>query len=170
MKKFSHLKIKYFLYVVFSILFLYSCSKEDEDEISIISQTEIIQYNLTVSNSTNGRVRVSQGTFYYDSQVVPVIKGQLVTIEAWADEGYRFESWSNGETDEIINIISSLKRHCNKIASLTADNNSTIAKSSDIKIQIKSANEACPLNLAPTSSTTNSLAFGDALSIALLEA
>jgi hypothetical protein len=104
MNKFSHVKIKYFLYVVFSILFLYSCSKEDEDEISIISQTEIIQYNLTVSNSTNGRVRVSQGTFYYDSQVVPVIKGQLVTVEAWADEGYRFESWSNGETDEIITL------------------------------------------------------------------
>ena len=77
---------------------------------------------------------------------------------------------NSGETDEIINIISSLKRHCKKIASLTADNDSTIAKSSDIKIQIKSAKEACPLNLAPTSSTTNSLAFGDALSIALLEA
>ena len=77
---------------------------------------------------------------------------------------------NSGETDEIINIISSLKRHCKKIASLTGDNNSTIAKSSDIKIQIKSAKEACPLNLAPTSSTTNSLAFGDALSIALLEA
>ena len=77
---------------------------------------------------------------------------------------------NSGETDEIINIMSSLKRHCKKIASLTSNNTSTIAKSSGIKIQIKSLQEACPLNLAPTSSTTNSLAFGDALSIALLEA
>ena len=67
---------------------------------------------------------------------------------------------NSGETDEIINILSSL----------TSNNNSTIAKSADIKIELKSKKEACPLDLAPTSSTTNALAFGDALAIALLEA
>tara|TARA_B100001027_G_C16263347_1_gene330643 strand:- start:426 stop:1391 length:966 start_codon:yes stop_codon:yes gene_type:complete len=77
---------------------------------------------------------------------------------------------NSGETDEIINILSSLKRHAKEIVSLTSNNKSAIGKFADIKIQIKSKKEACPLDLAPTSSTTNALAFGDALAIALLEA
>ncbi len=77
---------------------------------------------------------------------------------------------NSGETDEIIYIIPSLKRHAKEVVSLTSNNKSTIAKSADIKIQLKSKKEACPLDLAPTSSTTNALAFGDALAIALLEA
>ena len=77
---------------------------------------------------------------------------------------------NSGETDEIINILSSLKRHAKEIASLTSNNNSSIANSADIKIQLKSNKEACPMDLAPTSSTTNALVFGDALAIALLEA
>ena len=77
---------------------------------------------------------------------------------------------NSGETDEIINILPSLKRHCKEVASLTSNNKSSIAKSADIKIQLKSKKEACPLNLAPTSSTTNAMVFGDALAIALLEA
>ena len=77
---------------------------------------------------------------------------------------------NSGETDEIINILPSLKRHTKKIVSISGNNKSKIAKSADIKIQLNSKKEACPLNLAPTSSTTNALVFGDALSIALLEA
>ena len=77
---------------------------------------------------------------------------------------------NSGETDEVISILSSLKRHAKEIVSLTSNNKSAIAKFADIKIQIKSKKEACPLDLAPTSSTTNALAFGDALAVALLEA
>jgi len=77
---------------------------------------------------------------------------------------------NSGETDEIINILVSLKRHAQKIVSISGDNKSKIAKSADIRIQLVSKKEACPLDLAPTSSTTNVLAFGDALAIALLEA
>ena len=76
---------------------------------------------------------------------------------------------NSGETDEIINIIPSLKRLSFKIASLTSNKKSTIARSSDIPIVINSEKEACPLNLAPTASTTSALVFGDALAIALLE-
>ena len=75
---------------------------------------------------------------------------------------------NSGETDEIINILPSLKRSSHKLASLTSNDKSSIALASDISIVIKSK-EACPLNLAPTSSTTSALAFGDALAIALLE-
>ena len=76
---------------------------------------------------------------------------------------------NSGETDEIINILPSLKRLSFKIASLTSNKKSTISKASDLSIVIKSHEEACPLDLAPTSSTTCALAFGDALAIALLE-
>lgn len=76
---------------------------------------------------------------------------------------------NSGETDEIINILPSLKRLSFKIASLTSNKKSTISKASDLPIMIKSYEEACPLDLAPTSSTTCALAFGDALAIALLE-
>ena len=75
---------------------------------------------------------------------------------------------NSGETDEIINILPSLKRSSYKLTSLTSNNKSSIASASDISIVIKSK-EACPLDLAPTSSTTSALAFGDALAIALLE-
>ncbi len=77
---------------------------------------------------------------------------------------------NSGETDEIINILTSVKRHAKKIVSISGNNKSKIAKSADIKIQLNSKKEACPLDLAPTSSTTNTLAFGDALAISLLEA
>jgi len=77
---------------------------------------------------------------------------------------------NSGETDEIINILASLKRHAKKIVSISGNNKSKIAKSADIKIELNSKKEACPLDLAPTSSTTNVLAFGDALAISLLEA
>ena len=75
---------------------------------------------------------------------------------------------NSGETDEIINILPSLKRSSYKLACLTSNDKSSIALASDISIVIKSK-EACPLDLAPTSSTTSALAFGDALAIALLE-
>ena len=57
---------------------------------------------------------------------------------------------NSGETDEIINILPSLKRHAKEIASLTCSNKSSIANLADIKIQLKSEKEACPLDLAPT--------------------
>ena len=76
---------------------------------------------------------------------------------------------NSGETDEIINIMPSIKRLSKLIASISSNQMSTMAKGSDIAIVIKSE-EACPLDLAPTSSTTAALAFGDALAIALLEA
>ena len=76
---------------------------------------------------------------------------------------------NSGETDEIINIMPSIKRLSKLIASVSSNQMSTMAKGSDLAIVIKSE-EACPLDLAPTSSTTAALAFGDALAIALLEA
>ena len=77
---------------------------------------------------------------------------------------------NSGETKEIIEILPALKRSTANIFTLTNNNQSTIAKAGKINLVINAEEEACPLNLAPTSSTTIALVFGDALAIALLEA
>ena len=77
---------------------------------------------------------------------------------------------NSGETKEIIEILPALKRSTSNIFTLTNSNQSTIAKAGKINLVINADEEACPLDLAPTSSTTIALVFGDALAIALLEA
>jgi arabinose-5-phosphate isomerase len=75
----------------------------------------------------------------------------------------------SGEANEFTSIIPILKRQNNKIIAITANSNSSLAKLSDIVLTIKIEKEACPLNLAPTSSTTATLVLGDALAICLLK-
>ena len=76
---------------------------------------------------------------------------------------------NSGETKEIIEILPALKRCAGHIFTLTNNGDSTIAKSGKINITISASEEACPLDLAPTSTTTLALVFGDALAISLLE-
>ncbi|MBR4328761.1 MAG: KpsF/GutQ family sugar-phosphate isomerase [Candidatus Riflebacteria bacterium] len=77
---------------------------------------------------------------------------------------------NSGETDEIIRIVPFLRRIGTKIIAMVGNPESSLAKNSDIVLNSYVAREACPLNLAPTSSTTVSLALGDALACALIEA
>ena len=76
---------------------------------------------------------------------------------------------NSGETSEIISILPVIKRLAIPLISITGNRNSTLAKKSDCLLYAGVEREACPLNLAPTSSTTASLALGDALAVALLE-
>lgn len=76
----------------------------------------------------------------------------------------------SGETDEVLRIIPFLKWNKNKVISITGDPKSTIAKNSDHHLNVHITREACPLELAPTSSTTTTLVMGDALAVALMEA
>lgn len=76
----------------------------------------------------------------------------------------------SGESDEIRMLLPVLKRQGNAIISVTGRVQSTLAKAADIHLDVSVENEACPLDLAPTSSTTASLALGDALAVALLQA
>jgi arabinose-5-phosphate isomerase len=76
---------------------------------------------------------------------------------------------NSGETDEVIKLIPSLKRFGNKIISIANDAESTLAKNSDVYLDIHVDKEACPNNLAPTTSTTVTLALGDALAVALMK-
>ena len=77
---------------------------------------------------------------------------------------------NSGETDEIIRIVPFLRRIGTKIIAMVGNLESSLAKNSDIVLNSYVSREACPLNLAPTSSTTVSLALGDALACALIEA
>ena len=77
---------------------------------------------------------------------------------------------NSGETQEIISIVPALKRASKKLVSVTGNALSLIAQASDNHIEIKTSEEACTLDLAPTSSTTSAMAFGDALAVTLLQA
>ncbi len=77
---------------------------------------------------------------------------------------------NSGSTSEIISFLPSLKRLGVPIISICGDKSSELATYSDVNLDILGLDEACPLNLAPTTSTTLSLVLGDAIAIALLEA
>lgn len=75
----------------------------------------------------------------------------------------------SGESDEIINIMPHIKRLSKSIITMTKDKNSTISKMGDYFLDISVTKEACPLNIAPTSSTTLTLALGDVLAVCLMK-
>ena len=76
---------------------------------------------------------------------------------------------NSGETDELSKIIPLVKRMGIKLISVTGNTSSTLARAGDVVLDIGVREEACPLGLAPTASTTSTLAMGDALAVALLE-
>jgi arabinose-5-phosphate isomerase len=77
---------------------------------------------------------------------------------------------NSGESDELVSILPVLKRQGIPLIAMTGGPNSALAKHADIVLDSSVAKEACPLNLAPTASTTVQLALGDALAVALLDA
>lgn len=76
----------------------------------------------------------------------------------------------SGETDELVNILPALSRFDVKIVAMTGSPKSFLAQNSHVHLDVSVEQEACPLNLAPTSSTTVMLVLGDALAMVLLEA
>ena len=87
-----------------------------------------------------------------------IMKGDIVLIIS-----------NSGKAEEIIKIIPTLKKMGIKIILLTGRSTSTLANFSDIVIDVKVEREACPFNLAPTASSTTTLAVGDALAVVLLK-
>jgi len=75
---------------------------------------------------------------------------------------------NSGETDEVVRILPIIKRLGASLIAMAGNPNSTLAKSGDVFLDISVKEEACPLGLAPTASTTVTLAMGDALAVALL--
>jgi arabinose-5-phosphate isomerase len=77
---------------------------------------------------------------------------------------------NSGQSDELLTIVPLIKRQGAKLIAVTGNPESALAKESDVHLDARVAQEACPLNLAPTASTTAALALGDALAVALLDA
>jgi len=75
---------------------------------------------------------------------------------------------NSGETEEILNLIPFLKRFNVNIISITGNNGSTLSKSSDVSIDVSVREEACPIGIVPTASTTAAMAMGDAIAVALI--
>jgi arabinose-5-phosphate isomerase len=76
----------------------------------------------------------------------------------------------SGESEELIQLIPALRRFAVKLIAITGNPKSTVARHSDLALNVRVPKEACPFNLAPTSSTTATLVMGDALAMAVLEA
>jgi arabinose-5-phosphate isomerase len=77
---------------------------------------------------------------------------------------------NSGETDEILTLLPFIKRLGVPVVALTGNSDSTLARAANVHLDVGVPGEACPLNLAPTASTTAALAVGDALAVALLKA
>lgn len=76
---------------------------------------------------------------------------------------------NSGETQEILQLLPYVERMGIAVVSMTGRSNSTLAKNSDVALDVSVSEEACPMGLAPTASTTATLAMGDALAVALLQ-
>jgi arabinose-5-phosphate isomerase len=74
----------------------------------------------------------------------------------------------SGETRELLEVLPLIKRYGNRLITFTGNSDSRLARAGDVALDIRVKEEACPLNLAPTTSTTATLALGDALAIALM--
>lgn len=77
---------------------------------------------------------------------------------------------NSGKSEELLTIVPLVKRQGGRVLAMTGNPDSPLAKEADIHLNSAVAEEACPLNLAPTASTTAALALGDALAVALLDA
>lgn len=109
----------------------------------------------------------STGTPAYFVHPAEASHGDLGMIQA--DDIFIGISHS-GESEELLRIIPLVKRQGAKLIAITGNHDSTLAREADIHLDAGVAQEACPLNLAPTASTTAALALGDALAVALLDA
>jgi arabinose-5-phosphate isomerase len=76
----------------------------------------------------------------------------------------------SGETEEVVKLLPSLKRFGNQIIAMTGRSTSTLAKNANVWLDISVEREVCPNNLAPTTSTLATMAMGDALAVALIDA
>ena len=108
----------------------------------------------------------STGTPAYFVHAAEASHGDLGMIEA----GDVFIAISySGASDELLDIVPLVKRRGAKLIAVTGNAQSALAREADVHLDARVAQEACPLNLAPTASTTAALALGDALAVALLE-
>jgi len=109
----------------------------------------------------------STGTPAYFVHAAEAVHGDLGMI---ARDDVLIALSNSGENDELLTIVPLVKRQGGKLIAITGNPASSLAREADIHLDARVDEEACPLNLAPTASTTVALALGDALAVALLDA
>ncbi len=109
----------------------------------------------------------STGTPAYFVHAAEAVHGDLGMI---ARDDVLIALSNSGENDELLTIVPLVKRQGGKLIAITGNPDSALAKEADVHLDARVDEEACPLNLAPTASTTAALALGDALAVALLDA
>ena len=107
----------------------------------------------------------STGTSAFFLHPAEAIHGDLGAIR---DDDVVIALSHSGETEELIRLLESIRRIGAVVISITGAPNSTLGKAADVTLDCSIAEEACPMNLVPTASTTAALALGDALAMALL--
>ena len=109
----------------------------------------------------------STGTPAYFVHAAEAVHGDLGMIAA---EDVLIAISNSGEGDELLTIVPLFKRRGGRLIAITGNAASSLAREADVHLDARVDREACPLNLAPTASTTAALGLGDALAVALLEA
>jgi len=109
----------------------------------------------------------STGTPAYFVHAAEAVHGDLGMI---ARDDVLIALSNSGENDELLTIVPLVKRQGGRLIALTGNAASSLAREADVHLDARVDEEACPLNLAPTASTTAALALGDALAVALLDA
>jgi arabinose-5-phosphate isomerase len=109
----------------------------------------------------------STGTPAYFVHAAEAVHGDLGMI---THEDVLIALSNSGENDELLTVVPLVKRQGGRLIAITGNTDSTLAREADAHLDAHVREEACPLNLAPTASTTAALALGDALAVALLDA
>jgi arabinose-5-phosphate isomerase len=109
----------------------------------------------------------STGTPAYFVHAAEAVHGDLGMITR---EDVLIAISNSGENDELLTVVPLIKRQGGKLIAITGNPGSSLGREADVHLDASVTEEACPLNLAPTASTTAALALGDALAVALLEA
>ncbi len=109
----------------------------------------------------------STGTPAYFVHAAEAVHGDLGMI---ARDDVLIALSNSGENDELLTVVPLVKRQGGKLIAITGNVGSSLAQEADAHLDARVDEEACPLNLAPTASTTAALALGDALAVALLDA
>jgi arabinose-5-phosphate isomerase len=109
----------------------------------------------------------STGTPAFFLHPAEAIHGDLGVLQA--DDVIVALSYS-GETEELLRLLETIKRLGARLIAITGDDRSTLARAADVSLDCRVSEEACPLNLVPTASTTAALALGDAVAMCLLVA
>lgn len=110
---------------------------------------------------------VSTGTPSMYMHPAEAFHGDLGMIQ---EKDIFFAISNSGETAEVLQLLPFIKANGNALIAMTGNKESTLARTSDFHLDIGVSKEACPLNLAPTTSTTVSLVLGDAIAVALMKA